>query len=455
MRFAPVCFVIFSLLYGTAATGQTVASEKPVQQRRFEIPATNDEMPGTGPVRRYDWMKNLWDQRRSTFADRVEQDKGSIVFFGDSITQGWTDDFRGRFDALNTPVANRGISGDTTRGMLYRIQGDVLDLDPAAVVMLMGTNDLEEKADADSVAGNVERIIGRLNQHNSEMPIVLCLVMPSSETKSRSAKDIQAINAKLLDTVRGNPQVTVVDTWTLFAGANGDAKKEEFPDLLHPNAIGYEKWTAALMPLFATLGFVDASTEAFQVEDGFTNLFNGKDLTGWGFRTTPAKARKGRSNWIARDPSVTWPLVEKDIALDGMTASPDNRFRAIDGRLVVTTPPEGRKIQQLYTTQDFAGDFTLKLEFRAGANADSGVFLCGHQLQVRDFPLAGPYKKLKDFRPFQWNELVVVARDGKARCTCNGEVLEDEFDVPAKGPIGLEGDRGQIEYRRIRLRNDS
>ena len=40
-----------------------------------------------------------------------------------------------------------------------------------------------------------------------------------------------------------------------------------------------------------------------------------------------------------------------------------------------------------------------------------------------------------------------------AHCTCNGEVLEAEFKVPeAAGPIGLEGDRGQMEYRRIRLK---
>ncbi|MGI9266079.1 MAG: 3-keto-disaccharide hydrolase, partial [Akkermansiaceae bacterium] len=36
--------------------------------------------------------------------------------------------------------------------------------------------------------------------------------------------------------------------------------------------------------------------------------------------------------------------------------------------------------------------------------------------------------------------------------TCNGEVLEEEFKLPESGPIGLEGDRGQMEYRRIRLK---
>ena len=46
----------------------------------------------------------------------------------------------------------------------------------------------------------------------------------------------------------------------------------------------------------------------------------------------------------------------------------------------------------------------------------------------------------------------VVVKDNVARCTCNGEVLEEALQLPATGPIGLEGDRGQMEYRRIRIK---
>ena len=45
-----------------------------------------------------------------------------------------------------------------------------------------------------------------------------------------------------------------------IANAQGDAKKPEFPDLLHPNKIGYSKWAAALRPILATHGFLE--TEA-------------------------------------------------------------------------------------------------------------------------------------------------------------------------------------------------
>lgn len=154
---------------------------------------------------------------------------------------------------------------------------------------------------------------------------------------------------------------------------------------------------------------------------------------------------------MASDLTVSWPFVDEPINFEGKSVTPEGRYLARNGRLIVTTPPEGRKIQQLYTTQNFSGNFTLKLEFRATPNADSGVFIREPQLQCRDFPLAGPYKELKTFKSGDWNELVVVVNNGVAHCTCNGEVIEDAMKVPATGPIGLEGDRGQMEYRRIRI----
>jgi hypothetical protein len=154
---------------------------------------------------------------------------------------------------------------------------------------------------------------------------------------------------------------------------------------------------------------------------------------------------------MANDPGVSWPFVDEPVNFDGKFVTAEGRYLAKNGRLVVTTPPGGRKIQQLYTTREFSGDFTLKLEFRATPNADSGVFIREPQLQCRDFPLAGPYKELKGFKSGDWNELVVVVKDGVAFCTCNGEVIEAAMKVPATGPIGLEGDRGQMEYRRIRI----
>ncbi len=421
------------------------------KQQNFELPANDDGLPGAGPLRRYDWFQKLWQDKRSGWAKRVAEDQQALVFFGDSITQGWGDDFRGSFAGVKK--ANRGISGDTTRGMLIRLKDDVLSLNPSGVVLLMGTNDLEEGAEPETIAGNFKLIVAALKAHNPKMPIVVCQVFPSSNDKKRPAEKIKAVNALYAAAAKGDPQITVLDTWTLFADAKtGNARREEFPDLLHPNPVGYEMWTKALQPILATLGFVEVETDGFVVEDGFVSLFNGKDLTGWCLLPSTEKQIAQAKRWQERDPTApAWPIITETIDLAGKTHTPDGRYVAINGRLVVTTPPDGRRIQQLWTNREFPQDFTLKLEFRATPGADSGVFLREPQLQCRDYLLAGPYTELKKYRAGDWNEMIVQVRGNSAYCTCNGEVLEDAFKLPDTGPIGLEGDRGQMEYRRIRI----
>ena len=429
----------------------TAAAQPAPADSRYQLPATDDGLPGAGPLRRYDWFQNLWMQRRSAWAQRATADQHALVFLGDSITQQWGDDLGGSFPGVK--VANRGISGDTTRGVLIRLREDVLTLHPAGVVLLIGTNDLEEHAAPATIADNLRLILAELEQADPRMPVVLCEVFPSSATKHRPADAIREINERYAAAVKSDARVTLLATWPLFANAEGDAKPEEFPDLLHPNAAGYARWAAALRPIFATLGLTENEPDTFAPEPGFVSLFNGHDLTGWGFRPTSAADIESAKRWQARDPhAAPWPIVTQAASFDGQVASPDGRYVAKAGRLIVTTPMEGRRIQQLWTTREFPTNFILRLEFRATPNADSGIYIRGPQLQCRDYLLAGPYKQLTRYRPQEWNEIEVTVTGGTARCTCNGEVLEAAFAVPPTGPVGLEGDRGQMEYRRIRLK---
>ncbi|MCA9086783.1 MAG: hypothetical protein KDA81_22150, partial [Planctomycetaceae bacterium] len=134
-----------------ASTAASADSAKEVS--KHALPETDEGLPGSGPIRRYDWFQKLWQKRRTEFAAEADQKQNAIVFLGDSITQGLGNDFRKQFSDLL--LANRGISGDTTRGMLIRMQDDVLSLNPSAVVLLMGTNDLEENATPEVIAANL------------------------------------------------------------------------------------------------------------------------------------------------------------------------------------------------------------------------------------------------------------------------------------------------------------
>ena len=431
----PLLALLLSVLSLTAADPASLA---------LPVPSDEATLPGEGALRRYDGYVKRWNTIRPQWATEVAKDQGAVVFFGDSITQGWGTDFRKAFEGMK--LANRGIGGDTTRGMLLRLKEDVLALNPKAVVLLMGTNDIEVEVPADAIGRNFQKIVAALKAHDPKMPVIVCRIFPSSATKKRPKETILAVNELFAAAVKGDPQFTVLDTYALFANAEGDALPSLFPDLLHLNPAGYAKWASALRPVFATLGYLDTASDDFKPEEGFVSLFNGKDLTGWGYRATPP--RKGA-------PKPGAPLfveVKVDQSFEGRTESPDGRYRAINGRLVITTPAEGRRIQALWTTREFPEDFELRLEFRATPNADSGVYLRKPQLQCRDFLVAGPYKDLKQYKAQDWNELVVVVKGGVAHATCNGEVLEAALKLPATGPIGLEGDRGQMEYRHLRVK---
>jgi lysophospholipase L1-like esterase len=233
-----------------AAPAVVASQEAPANRppENLQLPDSDQGLPGTGPIRRYPWFRELWLQRRQAFARQRDAAQGAVVFFGDSITQGWGDDLGHSFGTLK--VANRGISGDTTRGLLIRIS-DVLDLHPKAIVLLIGTNDIEEGAEPSSTVQNVGLLITELHRAAPSLPVFLCEIFPSSPSMHRPQEAILRINEAYADLAKREANVHLVRTWALFADAQGDAKQSEFPDLLHPNAAGYAKWAEVLRPLIS------------------------------------------------------------------------------------------------------------------------------------------------------------------------------------------------------------
>ena len=183
----------------------------------------------------------------------------------------------------------------------------------------------------------------------------------------------------------------------------------------------------------AIFAILPARAEDWTPEPGFISLYNGKDLTGWGYRDKELKVLE---------------------TFDGKTEASDGRYTAKPGILVVNAADlaKGPKLRQLYTTKEFPKNFILKIEFRAAVNADSGIFIRKPQLQCRDYLVAGPYKTLTKYKPQEWNTIIVTVKDNVAHCECNGEVLEDAQKLPESGPIGLEADRDQMEYRHIQIK---
>jgi len=114
-------------------------------------------------------------------------DPKRVVFMGDSITDFWnlTESFPGR------PYVNRGIGGQTTPQMLVRMYPDVIDLKPAAMVVLAGTNDIAGNTGPQTAAMIEQNIMAmtELAQLHG-IKVILCSILPVSDypfLKSQSA----------------------------------------------------------------------------------------------------------------------------------------------------------------------------------------------------------------------------------------------------------------------------
>jgi lysophospholipase L1-like esterase len=157
-----------------------------------------------------------------------------VVFLGDSITEGgpWEELFPG------IRVRNRGIGGDTTDGVLRRLE-QVTSGGPAKVFLLIGTNDLSRGAsDAEIVAG-IEEIVDGLKQETPDTEIYVQSVLPRG---AGYGERIEALNARLAE-VAIEIGAAWVDLYPAFLDEQTGAIRAELSnDALHLLGPGYALW---------------------------------------------------------------------------------------------------------------------------------------------------------------------------------------------------------------------
>jgi lysophospholipase L1-like esterase len=194
---------------------------------------------------------------------------GRVVFMGDSITDGWnlTESFPGK------PYVNRGIGGQVTAQMLVRTYPDVIDLKPAAMVVLAGTNDVARNNGPVTLTMIEENIMAmtELAQLHG-IKVLLSSVMPISDypylrqqgaapappvpggrgapprqkmTDGRPPSDILKLNAWIRD-YAASVNATYVDYFSAMVDDKGWLKDGLSGDGLHPNADGYAIMTRVL-----------------------------------------------------------------------------------------------------------------------------------------------------------------------------------------------------------------
>lgn len=166
-----------------------------------------------------------------------------VVFYGDSITDGW-----GRIDGTTffpgKPYVNRGISGQTSAQMLVRFRQDVIDLRPAAVVILAGTNDLAGNtglATQKMIEDNLRSMAELAQAHG--IRVVLASVLPVSDYPWRPglqpAGKVRALNAWIHGYAQAHG-ATWLDYHAALANAQGGMDARLAADGVHPTPAGYE-----------------------------------------------------------------------------------------------------------------------------------------------------------------------------------------------------------------------
>jgi lysophospholipase L1-like esterase len=195
-------------------------------------------------------------------------DPKRVVFMGDSITDGWRleEYFAGQ------PYVNRGISGQITAQMLVRMYPDVIDLKPAAMVFLAGTNDIAQNngpMTAEMIQENIMAMTELAQRHG--IKVLLCSILPVSDypflaqqngramaaqqqpvaaggrgpvvrqqmTTGRPPADILKLNSWMRD-YAARVNAVYVDYFAAMVDGRGWLRDGISNDGLHPNAEGYK-----------------------------------------------------------------------------------------------------------------------------------------------------------------------------------------------------------------------
>jgi len=187
-----------------------------------------------------------------------------VLFMGDSITDFWRNQdgpFAGKpvldkyFGTLK--VANFGIAGDTTQGVLYRLQhGEGQGFSPKAVMLMIGTNNTGGFGGggntAEEIAEGIGAVVLELQKDFPKAKILLLGIFPRSAPGDPVRATIAKINSIIAKLHDGN-RVHYLDMGSHFLDAAGSIPKDVMSDALHPSTKGYEIWAEAVKEPLAAL----------------------------------------------------------------------------------------------------------------------------------------------------------------------------------------------------------
>jgi lysophospholipase L1-like esterase len=182
-----------------------------------------------------------------------------VLFMGDSITDFWRNEegnYAGKpvFDKYfgHLKAANFGIAGDTTEGVLYRLQnGEGQGFSPKVVMLMIGTNNTTRN-NAAEIAEGIGAVVLEMEKDFPQAKILLLAVFPRSTPNDPVRKTIAEIN-RIISKLDDGDRVFYLDIGAKFLDAEGNIPRDVMSDGLHPTTKGYEIWAEAVKDHIARL----------------------------------------------------------------------------------------------------------------------------------------------------------------------------------------------------------
>lgn len=179
--------------------------------------------------------------------------KGQIVFIGDSITDLYVLDEH--YADLPLATYNRGIGGDTTKGVLNRLQVSIFDIKPSKIVLLIGTNDINGGESNADILTRYTEIVQTIRSTLPNAELYCTSIIPqnddletySSINVATTTEKILQLNPAIAEIARTNG-ATFINLFPLLADENNRLIKAYSDDGLHLNYAGLTVWTNLLKP---------------------------------------------------------------------------------------------------------------------------------------------------------------------------------------------------------------
>ena len=174
----------------------------------------------------------------SGYLEHVDEDK-NIVFLGDSIT-----DWVNFEDFFPFKITNRGIAGDTTTGVLARLD-EIISLKPSKLFILIGTNDISYGSSPEKIAGNIRKIISRVQENSQGTKIYVQSLFPRSDRDFSGI--ITAINHEL-ENISQELKCVYINLYPLLLSSEGLLDRKFTFDGLHLNGPAVSEWMKFVAP---------------------------------------------------------------------------------------------------------------------------------------------------------------------------------------------------------------